>query len=196
MTLRDIPIVSTIFVLAAAATMVALGVWQLGRADEKAALIEAHQTALAQEDVVEIEYGRPGLDYRTVRMNCQTPGNWQAVAGRNARGQTGYAHRYSCSTTITPIDARVTVVDVGWSRAPSEPGFEGGVIEGMMVTTSAHKIVASQPLEGLEPLAKPDPNDLPNNHLAYAGQWFFFAITALVIYWLALRSRASKRTKD
>ncbi len=38
-------------------------------------------------------------------------------------------------------------------------------------------------------MAPPDPNDLPNNHLAYAGQWFFFALTALVIYWLALRRR-------
>ena len=38
-------------------------------------------------------------------------------------------------------------------------------------------------------LAPPDPGDLPNNHLMYAGQWFFFALTALVIYLLALRKR-------
>jgi surfeit locus 1 family protein len=30
---------------------------------------------------------------------------------------------------------------------------------------------------------------LPNNHLMYAGQWFFFALTALVIYVLALRKK-------
>ena len=51
------------------------------------------------------------------------------------------------------------------------------------------KIVADPPLAELGPLAKPDPADLPNNHLAYAGQWFFFALTALVIYILALRRR-------
>ena len=38
-------------------------------------------------------------------------------------------------------------------------------------------------------MARPDPSDLPNNHLAYAGQWFFFAITAFIIYVLALRRR-------
>ena len=48
---------------------------------------------------------------------------------------------------------------------------------------------AAQRPAGLQPLAPPDPGDLPNNHLAYAGQWFFFALTALVIYILALRRR-------
>ena len=30
---------------------------------------------------------------------------------------------------------------------------------------------------------------MPNNHLAYAVQWFLFALTALVIYAIALRKR-------
>jgi surfeit locus 1 family protein len=30
---------------------------------------------------------------------------------------------------------------------------------------------------------------VPNNHLSYAIQWFFFATTAVVIYVLALRKR-------
>ncbi len=51
------------------------------------------------------------------------------------------------------------------------------------------RVTATEPPSDLQPLAQPDPNDLPNNHLAYAGQWFFFAITALVIYWLAIRRR-------
>jgi surfeit locus 1 family protein len=49
--------------------------------------------------------------------------------------------------------------------------------------------VADPPVGGLAANAAPDPADLPNNHLAYAGQWFFFALTALVIYVLALRRR-------
>ncbi|HBM05474.1 MAG TPA: threonine synthase, partial [Erythrobacter sp.] len=49
-----------------------------------------------------------------------------------------------------------------------------------------------QGVAGLAPLAPPDPRDLPNNHLAYAGQWFFFALTALIIYILALRRRATR----
>jgi surfeit locus 1 family protein len=49
--------------------------------------------------------------------------------------------------------------------------------------------VIGRPVAELAPLAPPDPADIPNNHLAYAGQWFFFALTALVIYVLALRRR-------
>ncbi len=55
------------------------------------------------------------------------------------------------------------------------------------------KLVADEGQGGLEPLARPDPANLPNNHLAYAGQWFFFALTALVIYVLALRARLRKQ---
>ena len=30
---------------------------------------------------------------------------------------------------------------------------------------------------------------IPNNHLSYAVQWFLFALTALVIYVLAVRKK-------
>ena len=43
-------------------------------------------------------------------------------------------------------------------------------------------------------MAAPDPGDLPNNHLAYAGQWFLFALAAAVIYVLALRRRRRDAT--
>ena len=55
------------------------------------------------------------------------------------------------------------------------------------------RLVADPPVDGLFALARPDPSDLPNNHLSYAGQWFFFALTALVIYFIALRARMAKR---
>jgi surfeit locus 1 family protein len=50
-------------------------------------------------------------------------------------------------------------------------------------------VVADPPLGGLVANAQPDPRSLPNNHLSYAVQWFLFAITALVIYGLALWRR-------
>lgn len=193
--IRQLPVIPTMLVLAAAGVMVYLGFWQLGRADEKAAMIAEHSAALEEAEVVEIGYGQPGLDYRTVRMDCQFPYGWEAVAGRNTNGQSGFAHRYRCTTSMTlpPDGPQATVVDVGWSRSPVDPGYTGGQVEGVMVTTSVWKIVASEPIAGLQPLAKPDPNDLPNNHLAYAGQWFFFALTALVIYGFAVQSRLKRR---
>ena len=56
------------------------------------------------------------------------------------------------------------------------------------------RLVADPPLAGLAANAAPDPRELPDNHLAYAFQWFFFAMTALVIYFLALRRKQAKPT--
>ena len=52
--------------------------------------------------------------------------------------------------------------------------------------------MATPPLAGLEANAIPDPSEIPNNHFAYAIQWFLFAATALVIYTLALMKRGQK----
>ena len=41
--------------------------------------------------------------------------------------------------------------------------------------------------EHLEPTARPELSSVPNNHLAYAVQWFLFATVAAIIYVLALR---------
>jgi cytochrome oxidase assembly protein ShyY1 len=42
---------------------------------------------------------------------------------------------------------------------------------------------------GLSPSRAPDPSSVPDNHLAYAVQWFAFAAMAIVIYAFALRRR-------
>lgn len=202
MTLRDFPIIPTIFVVAAAATMVALGIWQIGRAEEKAELIAAFKTAQSNAEMTDIAFGQSDLVYRAVRLNCPEATGWHAVAGRSERGQTGYVHRYVCDVRPTfgygdAGPAVVTHADIGWSLSPAEPDFAGGFIEGTLVALGdGYKVVASTPQAGLQPIAKPDPNDLPNNHIAYAGQWFFFAITALVIYFLALRSRTARVSRS
>ena len=50
-------------------------------------------------------------------------------------------------------------------------------------------LVAATPANGLEASAPPSLKDVPNNHLAYAVQWFLFAGIAAIIYGLALRRR-------
>jgi surfeit locus 1 family protein len=50
-------------------------------------------------------------------------------------------------------------------------------------------LVADAPPLGLAANGKPDLSSVPNNHLSYAVQWFFFAAIAAVIYVLALRRR-------
>ena len=98
---------------------------------------------------------------------------------------------------------------LGWTERLDQVTWQGGVYTGTLVPTKKASvsqpdevqqgygvfeqmefhIVADPPLAGLAANAKPNPSDLPNNHLAYAFQWFFFALTALVIYVLALRRR-------
>lgn len=198
--MQRIPIIPTILVIAAAGVMVWLGFWQLGRSEEKAAMIAAYSNVSDAPPVTEADL----LDssdnlYRRIAFDCDEPTNWRAIAGRDDRGRSGIVHQYLCREGgMKPgfddffYQPAVSVV-VGWSDNPAEPNFKGGTIEGILTQAGDdYKIVASQPFAGLEPLAKPDPNDLPNNHLAYAGQWFFFALTALIIYGFALRSRARK----
>ena len=106
------------------------------------------------------------------------------VAGTSLRGEKGLAQRATCLLA----DGTTARVDIGFSRRPEPAEWDGGSVVGIIAPGG--RIVATEPLAGLEPLAAPDPRDLPNNHLAYAGQWFFFALTALVIYILALRRRS------
>lgn len=195
MTLKGIPIIPTIIVVAAAATMVALGFWQIGRAEEKATLIALYETALTNGEPRPFPGGLGGaasdedLFHPTV-FECTDILSRTAIAGRSARGQTGYAHIVQCETGRGPAD-----VVLGWSLETSFANYSGGMVDGLIVRGGAQgaRVLLNEPPEGLEPLARPDPNDLPNNHIAYAGQWFFFAVTALAIYFLALRSRSARR---
>ena len=72
--------------------------------------------------------------------------------------------------------------------------FGSGEVSGIIGARGV--LHTAQVPQGLKPLAPPDPNEVPNNHLMYAGQWFFFALTALVIYVLALRRKRRDATPD
>jgi surfeit locus 1 family protein len=178
-----LPIIPTIFVLAAVATMIGLGVWQLGRKAEKEALLARYEAAADAGDPVPFPLSGAGEDvlFRRSQLVCAGVTGIEAVSGTSARGQKGWVQRATCKVSA---GAAVTV-DLGYSRDIARPEFGGGPITGIIAP--GPRLVADPPLAGLQPMAKPDPGDLPNNHLAYAGQWFFFALTALVIYVLALR---------
>jgi len=197
MSWRNVPIISTIVVLAAVATMVMLGFWQLGRMDEKETQIAQYTAALQSGDLRAF----PGDDggvfeeadlFHPTAFECTDVIAREAISGRSKAGQSGYAQIVTCQTERGPAD-----VKLGWSASPVFPDWNGGMVAGLIAPggRDGARVQLSQPVAGLRPLATPDPNDLPNNHLAYAGQWFFFALTALVIYFLALRSRAKGRVE-
>ena len=184
--MRRIPIIPTLVVLAAVAVMVALGVWQLGRMAQKEALLARY--AAAQTMRSEVEWPRDparfeDVLFRHTRIACQGAGTDRPMAGRSAAGQAGWAHVFACDLG----DGRKADVVAGWSKQPSSLTWAGGEVGG--VIAPGGRLVADQPLTGLEASARPDPRDVPNNHWSYAAQWFLFALTALVIYALALRKR-------
>lgn len=190
---KRIPIIPTIIVAGAIATMIALGLWQLDRKAEKEALIARAEQSFAMSSEVGYPSDEAGLEsvlYRRTTVTCARLLDATTVAGTSDSGEKGVAHRVSC---LLP-DGKPVRIDLGFSRDPAPVEWSGGDVRGMIAPGG--RIVATQAIEGLERLALPDPRDLPNNHLAYAGQWFFFALTALVIYVLALRRRSTTARPD
>lgn len=184
---RRIPVLSTLLVVAAAIVMVGLGVWQLQRAQWKEGLL-AQYGAADQLEPVPYPRGEEFEDvlYRRSSFICERVLSVNAIAGRSAQGAAGMAHVAECELD----GGGKGEVRLGWSRDPAPYDWPGGDVQGILTPAGDHAaLVASEAPAGLQPLAKPDPKDLPNNHLAYAGQWFFFALIALVIYVLALRKR-------
>jgi surfeit locus 1 family protein len=180
-------VIPTVLVLAAEGVMVALGFWQLDRMGEKAALLARYEAAGHSAAEVAWPHGAEATQqalYRRARILCARVIGRSGIAGRNAAGEVGVAQSVKC---VLPDGSQALVV-LGWSRDPLQPGdWNGGEVRG--VVAPGPRLVADPPLGGLEANARPDPSETPNNHLAYAGQWFFFAASAVVVYGFALRRR-------
>jgi len=186
---RRLPLLPTLIVAAAVAAMLALGVWQLRRAEWKDALIARYRAAQALSSDVPWPRGPRQVEaalYRHSRVLCERVLARRATAGRNAAGEPGWANVARCA-----LDGGGEAdVVLGWSRDPVAAPWAGGEALGFVAPGGkGAKLVASPPLAGLQASAAPDPGDLPNNHLAYAVQWFLFALTAAVIYVLAAGQR-------
>ena len=100
--MKGFPIVgSAIIVLAAVTTMIGLGIWQLQRADWKNALLATYE---AGSDQPAISYPTVPIDddppyFRQSSVNCLEVLDWRAASGRNANGQSGWAHIAHCKTS-------------------------------------------------------------------------------------------------
>lgn len=187
---RRVPILPTLLVAAAIATMIALGVWQLRRAEWKADMIARYTQAQAMSAMVPWPHDKAGLDgvlFRWSEFDCAKVLGIRTTAATSAAGESGVAQVAHCEVA----GGGEAEVALGWSTPIQQIAWHGGRVSGIIGPggTFGGMLHASPPAPSLAPLAPPDPSDLPNNHLAYAGQWFFFALTALVIYVLALRRR-------
>lgn len=187
------PLVPTILVSLAVATMLGLGIWQLQRKMEKEALLARYEAATGLEAVTwpAVPYEKALPLFRKSALMCINVRSVKSVSGVNSAGKAGFAHIASCQTG--GAEGPGAKVAIGWSERPQSPTWKGGAISGIIAPDNVQliKLVATDKVEGLQLLAKPSPEQIPNNHLLYAIQWFIFAAAAAIIYVLALRKRQS-----
>ena len=195
---RRLPILPTIIVLAAVATMIGLGIWQLHRAKWKQGLLAQYAKA---EQLPPIIY--PTIPLKTEQLPlfrhatgmCQRIVGHRVQAGENRAGEPGYAHIVDCSTGA---EGPGMSVEVGWSKNPNaRVNWSGGLVSGVIAPDRLRRmrLVAADAPQGLEPSAPPSLSSIPKNHRSYALQWFAFAAIALVIYVLALRQRWDEKPR-
>lgn len=199
------PLIPTLLVLIAVAVMIGLGVWQLQRKADKEALIALYERNMAMSSLVTYPELPPVPDamlYRKSSVVCLEPVRWDPRSGTDRKGGKGFRMIADCRTGA---EGPGVLVDVGIGDGFTPPKWSGGIVQGTivpgpeqpsMIARASGKaalaramLVADTPVAGLRPSAVPSADDTPNNHLAYAVQWFLFAVAALVIYILAVRRR-------
>ncbi|HET9813524.1 MAG TPA: SURF1 family cytochrome oxidase biogenesis protein [Sphingomicrobium sp.] len=198
---RRLPLFATAVVALAVAAMIALGVWQLQRAQWKAGLLAKFRHA-EQRPPIAWPTVMPDKDalplFRHATGVCLRPVGKRAVAGENRRGETGYVQIVDCTTGA---EGPGMSVEVGWSKNPNaKVNWAGGPVSGIIVPDrrSMIRLVAASAPPGLEPSAPPRVESVspvtPAGHRMYAFTWFALAATALLIYGLAVRKKFKRET--
>ncbi len=193
--MRRFPVVSTAIVALAIAAMIGLGLWQLlDRRPQKLAFLQQLAGNPTKPPVRFPNVPDDKLLFRRTSAIC-TPPVTVKLAGAGASGFRAIA---TCGSGL--------IVQLGTTRDPkSKPVWGGGPVAGYISHApdgrsligslfdhrpQAMMLVAATPPEGLQPNAAPDLDSVPNNHLAYGVQWFFFAAVAAIMYVLAMRRRS------
>lgn len=228
-------VLATLTVVAIAAVFVWLGLWQLGRLDERRAAnaVGNQQSALASTDLadllLDVEGGYGSIEYRSARVaGVFDIDNEVLVRSQVYRGTAGFH-------VITPLikdDGTAVLVNRGWVPLTMDtvpvaaiPTPIEGLVEGWVQLTRIRPALGPQdPPDGrlvvvsrvdisriqeqvdypLDPvylvLANSDAEELPvplaaplfddeGPHLAYALQWFGFALIVLVGYFFLVRKQ-------
>ena len=191
---RRIPVFATLVVVAAAAVMVRLGFWQLDRAAERDEQLSRYISAPTLPPVT-FSSGQNAetMLFRKASLDCVNP----LFVKREGAGGQGTRYIFRCASGQW--------IQAGTSPDPNvRPLWSGGLVTGNVGRMPDHRtwldaklnpqatvlmLVADPPVGNLLPNVRPDPKDITNSSFGYAIQWFLFALTALVIYALALRKR-------
>lgn len=201
--MKRFPVIATILVGLAIAAMIGLGFWQLQRKGQKEALIAR---LAANRSLPPIAFPRIPVDdallFRRASAFCLQAVSFKVEGGRTAAGKVGWRHIAQCRTGA---EGPGLTVLMGVAKAPAaKPAWGGGEVSGYISHAPDHRpmiatwfsrqprtlmLVADPPVAGLDANPQPDLASVPNNHLAYAVQWFLFALVAAVIYGIALQRR-------
>jgi len=200
---KRVPVLPTLLVGLAIAAMIALGVWQLDRRQEKLALLARYADNQHLPTIALPRFPDETTLFRQASAMCLQPVAWHSEVGRAADGSTGWRLIAECRTGA---EGPGFAVQLGVaSKLDTRPAWKGGVVRGYITLAPQHRaliesawsrapqtmmLVSDTPLPGLKPNAPANLGDIPNNHLAYAAQWFIFAAVAAVIYAIALRRRS------
>lgn len=194
---RRLPLVPTIITVLMLPVLIALGIWQLSRADWKDALLERLAAAPQLPSVELPRDWSSDLDFRRAVVDCVVDRATPIVrAGRSTASIPGYSYFVPCRMPGT--DKKLTL-DAGWSPRPDtvQTVTAAGPFTGLLRATSGdgYILVSANPVPSLVPSAPPSVDEIPNNHMSYAMQWFFFAATLTVIYLIYLQQWRRERVR-
>lgn len=193
-----LPLGATLLTSVMVPVLVGLGVWQLDRRAWKHALVAQLETAatlppVGPRDFYRALIGAQSIQYRRADIDCR-PGRvkpYDLKGGTSADDRGGYLVLVDCNDPARPRRPDLVVV-AGWTLRPDrvrtldmDTSFVGTLIErpyGDAPGRPQFMLIPTTAVAGLLPSRVPVPDDLPDNHLSYALQWFAFAVTLAVIY--------------
>ncbi|WP_343527436.1 SURF1 family cytochrome oxidase biogenesis protein [Sphingomonas sp.] len=195
--MRRTPILPTLIVGLAVAAMIALGLWQLlDRLPRKEAYLAQLAANPARPAIAFPLFPDDHLLFRRTVAECPPP----VTIRRAGAGAAGFRLIATCT-----VPRGAMQVQLGTTHDPrAESDWPGGRVTGyvshapdsrsLIESAFDHRpqamlLVADTPAAGLEANPRPDIGGVPNNHLAYAIQWFLFAAIAAIIYALAVVRR-------
>jgi surfeit locus 1 family protein len=203
------PVIPTIFVALAVATMVGLGFWQLERKTQNAQLLQQVTANSGKPAIAYPALGPVSLQalHRKSAVNCLRVSEWKEDSGADISGKTGTRYLAEC---VTGAEGPGALIVAGISDRPNQKiGWNGGAVQGIITTEPDRQSMAAKlfgksivlrPMlvsnTGLGGLRTAEPPSLEkierkiSSNGFYALQWFLFATAATIIYILAVRKRA------
>lgn len=186
----------------------ALGVWQLARADEQGALLDAAQAAL---DAPPLDLQRERVTAAHAYRRASARGEFLPaqyfLQGRSEAGRMGYG-----AVAVLRIGDSHVLVDRGYTPKAEGMAPRGAVrVDGVLVPARQPPLRLGDPKGAVRPFLNPraiaqelgielaplvlhaKPPPLPPlksaMHIGYAIQWFVFALVAVVAAFALYRNR-------